>query len=313
MQDVRDETNSLRTVVGNPNLRQEFTNNVNASYNTFNPKTFKYLNANLNYGKTSNKIVNSLDLDTARGRGVQLIRPVNLNGAFNASSSVTLGIPLRKNMRGSSFNFSNSVNYNRDVSLLYKSKNITNTVSVRQRVGVNIDVKSKLNFGLNASVTYNNVTYDNSQGNSQSQKLNQNQDNEYFTQSYSTDINYFLPKSFVLATNFDYMVNSGRSDGFNQSVPLWNASFAKLLFTKKNGEIKLSVNDLLNQNRNIDRNIGENYITDTRTVVLRRYFLLTFTYNLNRTGGGQQQGDQMRRNFDRGGGGERRMEGFRRD
>ena len=311
LQDVRDETNSLRTVVGNPNLKQEFTNYVNGSYNTFNPTSFKYLNVNFNYGKTSNKIVNSLDLDTARGRGVQLIRPVNLNGAFNASSSVTLGIPLRKKMRGSSFNFSNSINYNRDVSLLYKAKNITNTVSVRQRVGVNMDIKSKLNFGLNASVTYNNVTYNTEQNSTQNQKLSQNQDNEYFTQTYSTDINYFLTKSFILATNFDYLVNSGRSDGFNQSVPLWNASFARLLFKKKNGEIKLSVNDILNQNRNIDRIIGENYIVDTRTVVLRRYFLLTFTYNLNRVGGGQQQGGD-RRSFERS---ERRMdrESFRRD
>ncbi|MEJ7738866.1 MAG: outer membrane beta-barrel family protein [Chitinophagaceae bacterium] len=312
LQDVRDETNSLRTVQGNPNLKQEFSNNVNASYNTFNSTTFRFLNVNLNFNQTSNKIVNSIGFDTARGRGVQFIRPVNLNGAYNAFSSITVGIPLRKGLKGSSINFSNTINYNKDVSLLYKQKNNTSSITVRQRIGVNMDIKEKLNFGLNASVSYNNVKYSGGQTNGQSQKLSQNQDNQYFSQTYSTDISYFLPWNFVLATNFDYLINSGRADGFNQNVPLWHASFARQLFKKKNGELKFSVNDILNQNRNIDRTIGENYIVDTRTVVLRRYFMLTFTYNLNRAGGGANQNQrnlEMRRE---GGGNERRMDGMNR-
>ncbi len=58
---------------------------------------------------------------------------------------------------------------------------------------------------------------------------------------------------------------------------------------KKNGEIKFSVYDLLNQNQNISRSVGDNYIQDTRTVVLKRYFMLTFMYNLNRAGDNREQ------------------------
>ena len=62
LQDVRDETNALRTIVGNPNLNQEFNNNFNASYNTFNPGTSRFFNVNINYSQVSNRIVNSIGL-----------------------------------------------------------------------------------------------------------------------------------------------------------------------------------------------------------------------------------------------------------
>jgi hypothetical protein len=60
------------------------------------------------------------------------------------------------------------------------------------------------------------------------------------------------------------------------------------------------VNDLLNQNQSISRTVSENYIQDTRSTVLRRYFMLTFTYNLNRAGNNQQRrGPGLPRNIER--------------
>ncbi len=96
------------------------------------------------------------------------------------------------------------------------------------------------------------------------------------------DLTWFLPLNFILSTDIDYYINSGRADGFNQSFPYWNGYLAKQIFENNQAEIRFSVNDILNQNKRIERFAFENYIEDTRSNVLQRYFMVSFMYNLSR-------------------------------
>jgi hypothetical protein len=291
LQPVVDPSDPLYVTSGNPNLKQEFTNSFNINYNSFNVSTFKYISASLRFDNTYNKIVNSI---TNIGLGKQLIIPINMNGAFNTSSFVTLGIPLRNKLKGSNLNFNNSISYGRDVSQVEQEKNITDNFSVTQTAGINLDIKQKLNVGLNGSVGYNSVHY------SISDPEKQSPNTKYFSQTYSLDFSYMTKGNTIFSTDFDYYINSGRSEGYNQNLPLLNASIAQLLFKKKNGELKFSVHDLLNQNQSISRTVTQNYILDSKTTVLKRYFMLTFTYNLNRAGSNQQQRNpQMPRQIQR--------------
>jgi hypothetical protein len=295
LQDVRDETNSLRTSIGNPGLKQEFSNGLNISYRAYSPVTFRYINMNVNYNQTSNKIVNSIDFDTARGNGVQLIKPVNLNGTYDASYYLSVGIPLQKGQKGSSVNMSNTMSFGQDVSQLYGKNNFTHHFSVSQSLGLNLDVKEKLNMEFRGRFSYNSVKY------SVQQNKTNNLNSKYFAQNYSTDINYYILKSLIFSSDFNYSINSGLADGYNVSIPLWNGAIAWQLFAKKNGELRFSVNDILNQSSNINRSIGENYIADSRTEILQRYFLLTFTFNFNRFGpkGSYNKDNNEMRKYDR--------------
>ena len=118
----------------------------------------------------------------------------------------------------------------------------------------------------------------------------------------------------MLGSDFDYIYNSGLTSGYNASLPLWNASLAKQLFKKKEGEIKFSITDILNQNISVSRNVTNNYIQDVQNNVLQRYFLITFTYNLRKFPGGEQRKDGQFNNRmpggNRGEGGGNRNGGF---
>ena len=122
------------------------------------------------------------------------------------------------------------------------------------------------------------------------------------TWTLSSDARFDFGAGFIFRWDFDYTINQGLSADVQKNIALLNASLEKEVFKKKNGVIRLAGFDIFNQNTNVSRTIDNNLITDRRTNRLTQYFMLSFTYRLNKFTGTQPQ---QNNNYRRMGGGER--------
>jgi hypothetical protein len=232
--------------------------------NPFRGKSFFLFSS---YSFTNNRIVN---FDVIDSFGRKLTTPVNVDGVYSLNNDISLGWPLR--FIKSRMNFNTGLNYSKTKQFINADQNEIRNFNISPNLEISRTFKDKFDLTLSGGVSYSKAKY------SIQSALN----NNYLTQDYGADIGWQLPKSFYMSTDFTYTISSQRAEGFNAKVPLWNASFSKMFLNFNRGEIKIRVYDLLNENQSIVRNTNNNYIEDQNNRVLRRYFLLSFTYSLNK-------------------------------
>ena len=282
LQDVVDNTNLLNIVRGNPELKQEFSNDLNFRYTKIDAGSSKNLIIRLSGSITANRISNAITINTSSAPiyvdNIELLpfarysKPVNLSGAYNFKGYINYGFPIKK--IGSTLNFSTDLSHNRDVNLVNGVTSFTRNYGVGEKIRLTMNIKDRFDLNFSSSSRYNIASY----------SLNRDQNRNFFTQSFSIEPTYSTKSGWIIESNFDYSKRFGQAAGYNQAIPLLHASLSKLMFKQKQGELKLSVFDALNQNKSITRNVEENFVEDVRTTVLQRYFLLSFIYNIRKFG-----------------------------
>jgi hypothetical protein len=277
LQNVIDNTNPLLLVTGNPSLKQEYSHFAVMRYslnNTIKSTSF-FAFANVNYirnyignttliAETNTPLGNGIVLN----RGSQLIAPNNLDGFWSMRSFLVYGFPITKLKLNISLN--GGFAYNRLPSLINVRENISNNYVYNQGITISSNISEKIDFALGYTSNYNVVK------NSIQPEL----DNNFFFHTISFRSNLLFGKGFLWQNEVYHTLYAGLVDGFNREFLLWTVSFGKKLFKEQNGEIKISVFDVLNQNNNINRTVTEAYIEDIQNKVLRQYYMLTFTYFL---------------------------------
>ncbi|HLP53088.1 MAG TPA: outer membrane beta-barrel protein, partial [Chitinophagales bacterium] len=277
LQSVVDNTNPLLLSTGNPELKQSYSHFMMVRYGLTNPKTAHSFFAFASANYTSNYVGNSTFIATSDtlinglvtlNAGSQLTRPVNIEGQLNVNSFLTYGLPVKKIK--SNMNFNAGFTYLRTPSLINNAQNLASTYGVNGGITLSSNINEKIDFTINYMGTYNIVQ----------NSLQTASNNNYYQHSAGARFNWQFWKGFVFNTNLQNTLYAGIAQGFNQNIFLWNAALGYKFLKDQNLDVRLSVNDILNQNTGIARNVTETYIEDTKTNVLKRYLMLTVTYTI---------------------------------
>jgi hypothetical protein len=291
LQNVINNTNQFFYTTGNPDLQQQYTNNLITRYTYTNSGKSESFFANIFLQNINNYVTNAtytaskdsaLSNSVTLFKGSQLSKPVNMNGYINARSFFTFGMPIK--FLKSNLNLNAGLGYAKQPGLLNNVENISNSYNYNLGAVVASNISEYIDFNLSYAANINTVK----------NTIQPNLNNNYFTQSIGVNANFLTKKGLFFQNDLSNESYKGLTDGFNQNYWLWNMAIGQKFLKNQMGELKLSVFDLLKQNKSITRNVTESYVQDQTNQVLQQYFMLTFTYKLKTFGKGKASNNNER-------------------
>jgi hypothetical protein len=282
LQGVYNVTNPLFWSVGNPDLDQQYSHTLSTRYSYTNTTKGTSFFANIFFQGTQDYVANAtyvvrgadsliVSSDTLK-RGSQLSKPVNLDGYWSLRAFLNYGVPLK--FIKTNLNLNGGVTYAHTPGVINNVNSITDNYNYNAGAVLSSNISEYVDYTLSYSANYNVVK----------NSVQPSQNYNYFSHTAGVRLNLLSKNGWFLSNDLNNQFYSGLADGFNQSYWLWNAGAGKKFLKDRKGELKLSVFDLLNQNRAISRTVDGNVIEDVSTMVLRQYFMLTFTYTLRNFG-----------------------------
>ena len=294
LQNVINNSNALFYTTGNPDLQQQYTNNIIARYTFTNTGKGQSFFANLFFQNINNYVTNAtfssrkdsvLTPTITLHPGTQISKPVNLNGYINARSFFTFGLPIK--FLKSNLNWNAGLSYAKQPGMINNVENISNSYNYNLGAVLSSNISEYIDFNISYSANINNVK----------NTIQPNLNNNYFTQSIGVNANFLTRKGLFFQNDLSNESYKGLSDGFNQNYWLWNMAIGQKFLKNEMGELKLSVFDLLKQNKSITRDVTESYVQDQINQVLQQYFMLTFSYKLKTFGKGKPVSNERQRDF----------------
>ena len=288
LQEIISITDPLKPQYGNPDLKPTFTNNVQLNYNNYMRESGKSIMFNLSYNNTLNTVSNETTYNPTTG--VQSTRKINLNGNWGTNGFLTLSSPLGSQKL--SITSTSMANYNENVSMSSSTKLAngttigggkitTSTTTLMERLQLNYrcDV---FDFSINGSVRY--LKSGNDQKTTTTGAMSNatlSNDRETFDYEFGANTTINLPWKMTFATDFNWRIYSGYTDGYDRDLAIWNAQLTKN-FTKDNRmAVRVKVFDILQQQKSISRYVSNSSVVDSESNTLGSYVIVQFVYKIN--------------------------------
>ncbi len=236
------------------------------------------LNANSSF--TDNDVIQNISVDS---RGIQTILPVNADGSRNFSINYNVNKQYKNRQKFTlSWNFGAYYGYNKNRLLFNNENSWQTTVNLNQWGGISLNFNDKLEWNNNGGIGYNFTRY----SNGAFTRL------EVKNYGINSELIIRAPKHVIWENSISYNNNGDVPAGTPRDFFRWNAAIDFTMLKDEKGVLRLSVNDVLNQNKSINSFANRNMVTTTQNNVLPRYFLATFTYNIRAIGAKKKVGGE---------------------
>lgn len=271
LQPVPNNTNPLYIRYGNPQLKPAYNSSFSFNARKYDTQRSLTYNASVNTTFIDNATIVSR---TVNSTGLQTSTPVNANGTRNITGSflVQKDWKLQGNKQFS-FLLSGSSGIDQTLVLLNGEQSKAWVYNIKPSA----ELRMNLNDQVEVTQSY---TFTNFRSTYQSSAFNGLMFNVHDSKSEVI----YRPGKFVLESTLDYRYNGNQVPGLLKSYYKWNAAVTYLFLRGNRGQLKLSANDILDQNVLAQRIIAENLVGDIQGSTIRRYGLLTFTYNIRNFG-----------------------------
>lgn len=272
LQPVINNTNPLYLQLGNPSLKPTVSHSISINSYFFDLKRSLNYSFNTNLSISNDGVIRERTVDED---GVQVTRPINSDGIWSAYASMN----IRKQYKfGKEWKFSAGANlwatYSQGLLIVNQNRSTSRNLLLSPSVNASFNWNDKIEFTQRYSPNYNKSTYES----------NVYPALKVWRHTTSSEFVVRMPRRLVWESSLDYNYNPQVAEGIQKTSYRWNAAVNFLFLKQDKGQLKLSVYDLLNQNISVSRVVRENYVQDTESIILKRYFLLTFTYNIRNFG-----------------------------
>jgi len=272
LQPISDNSNLQNVVTGNPNLKPEFIQSINAHYKQADWNAGKVILANFKYERTNNRIVTTKE--RVPGTVNQLTSYINADGYYTLQGDYNISKPLSSE-RKFTIGYSGSGQLNNNITFTDNSRIEAKNIAWRQELEFKVDLKDIANFELETSYSQNLTNYS-------SDSFADRQSNRF--ECGIEGRNYFF-KDLTLGYDFTKQVNSGFDNGAVRNPTLLRLSMEYKFMKNNMAAIRVEGFDLFDQNSGISRDVFDNVIVDRQVNRLGRYFMLSLIYRVRKFGG----------------------------
>ncbi|MDP4149301.1 MAG: outer membrane beta-barrel protein [Bacteroidota bacterium] len=270
LQPVAVNEDPLNITVGNPGLKPQFISRLRMTFSDYKVLTDRSIFLNLSYATTQNAIANESDVDTS---GRRISRSINVNGNYSLNGNLWYNLKWRKpDLR---IQFNGEIDQNHNASVVNGLLNLTRSGTYSAGLGLYKSKEKKYDLELRFNANYYR---------SQS-SVNSGITTDYWSYEINPTLDLFLPLKFEI--NADCDINLRQKTAVftgNNNVALLNAWVGKKFLKNDAMLVKVSGNDILDQNIGFNRTINSNFISQNTYVSIKRYFMLSVSWNFNKAG-----------------------------